>query len=175
MGNEIAQNFSPDTNFLICLFARPAEQWNELFKQNSDFFRKICKIDKINFVLAEKTSFNRQIKEADAIYFVGGDSVLLNDALSEIGNDWRDGINNKTIIGSSAGTDMISKYNYDLQFGRCGDGLGLAPVKTFVHYGAKDYEPVIGWENALDELKRYKENLPIYTLKEGEFVSLEYN
>jgi len=38
-----------------------------------------------------------------------------------------------------------------------------------LHYNSKDYTPPNGWKDALNELKKYKENLQIWKLKEGEY------
>ena len=46
------------------------------------------------------------------------------------------------------------------------------PVKTIVHFQATGYKPKISWEKAKQLLDEYGEKLPIYALKEGEFVKV---
>jgi len=56
---------------------------------------------------------------------------LLDKRISELPN-WYKCIDNKVLIGSSASTDMLSTYNFDLEHFECSCGLGLVPVKTMV-------------------------------------------
>jgi len=162
-------------NFLICLFARNPNlwDWNELFYENSVFFTALSPEKKIDFILANEYDFIEQVKTADIIYFSGGDSIPLYSTLARIGNEWASMIKNKTVIGTSAGTDLLSKYNYDCQQNALADGMGLVPIKTIVHYGVQDeYHSNIDWDNVVALLKDYNENLPLYPLREGEFIVL---
>ena len=169
-------NKSP-LNFLVCLFARNKNlwDWNSLFDENKAFFTALLPEQKISFVLANESDFTAQVETADVIYFSGGDSIPLYSALARIGNEWVAKLKNKTIIGTSAGTDLLSKYNYDFQQYALDEGMGIVPVKTIVHYGERDgYYLNTDWESISALLKNYKEDLPLYRLREGEFVTVNF-
>jgi len=190
LGHEVFKGFRRHVNFLVCLFARNKnnEDWTRLFEENKNFFRAIMPDSalQISFILASEANFAEQVKNANIIYFSGGDAIPLYSAMARVGQAWKDLIVGKTLVGTSASTDMLSKYNYDVQQDGLDDGLGLANVKTIVHYRAGEdyaaahpdadntyYVPKIGWDEALKRLQSYKENLPVYALKEGQFVVVE--
>jgi peptidase E len=160
--------------FLICLFARNKAvfDWNELFEENKDFFSGLSQGTNIEFKLASEKDFLSQLKKSDVVYFSGGDSIPLYSALARIGNDWTKNLAGKTVIGSSASADMLTAYCFDIQQDQIDMGLGLVPVKTIVHFGANNYAPKVGWHKAKEILKEYGDKLPVYALKEGEFISI---
>ena len=160
--------------FLICLFARNQanSDWAELFEENKRFFSELNQEINIEFILASEADFLNQWNQSDVIYFAGGDSIPLYSTLARIGNGWTKKLANKTIIGISASTDMLTTYCFDVQQGQIDKGLGLVPVKTIVHFQATGYEPRIGWKKAKQLLDEYGEKLPIYALREGEFVKI---
>jgi hypothetical protein len=162
-----ASDYGNDINIVICLFARPKHLWESLSEESKKFFRKNLDDRKCNFLVAD-SSFIDQIKESNILYISGGDYKLLIKKLNKFEN-WYKNLNSKTIIGSSASTDLLSTYNYDLEYFKCSDGLGLVPVKTFVHFKSPNYRPPEGWSLAYENLLNYKDNLPIWKLREGEF------
>ena len=169
-----ADNNSP-VNFLVCLFARNPNlwDWNSVFSENKVFFSALSQERKIDFVLANEHDFITQVETADIVYFSGGDSIPLYSALARIGNEWIAKIKNKIIIGTSAGADLLSKYNYDFQQEALADGMGLVPIKTIVHYGEREgYYINTDWDYIFTLLNDYSENLPLYPLREGEFIVL---
>jgi len=175
LGAAVFGRQSSQVRLLICVFARNRNMydWQMLYEENQQFFRALAPGMEIIFALANEEDFTRQVAAADIVFFSGGDSVPLYSALARIGNEWMDHLDGKTVIGTSAGSDMLSAYIYDLQQGALDLGLGLVKVKTIPHYGGgKEHEPEIGWEKALEELRGYGEDLPVYALREGEFISL---
>jgi peptidase E len=174
LGKAIFEDRPGKVNFLICLFARNKTvfDWNELFEENKDFFSGLSQGTNIEFKLASEKDFLSQLKKSDVVYFAGGDSTPLYSALARIGNDWTKNLDSKTVIGSSASTDMLTTYCFDVQQDQIDMGLGLVPVKTIVHFGAKGYTPKVGWHKAKETLREYGDKLPVYALKEGEFISI---
>lgn len=168
MCREATSGLKGPINILICLFARKKNEWAKLFKENVNFFKKNLPGQELVFNLAQENKFIQQIETSNLIYFSGGDTTDLVNVLNRI-DGWEKKIAGKNVMGSSAGTDIFSKYNYDLEFFKISKGYGLVPVKTIVHFGAKDYEPPVGWEKAYKELEKYKEKMPIITLGEGQF------
>lgn len=172
LGKAVFNDNIGEHKLLICLFARNQNVWNweELFKENARFLKCVAPDGaKIQFSLATEKAFEKQLTESDIIYFSGGDSIPLYSALARIGNNWTKNLDKKVVIGTSASTDMLSKYNFDIQQGRLDRGLGLASVKTIVHYNSLTHQPRFGWDNAVKELRKYGEELPIFLLREGDF------
>ena len=163
---------------LICLFARNPNLcgWQALYEETQAFFRALGQRFDLSFALADEENFENQVAAADIIFFSGGDGVALYGALARVGHAWTKQLDGKTVIGTSAGADMLSAYHFDPQQGALERGLGLAKVKVIVHFGAPEpHAPAIGWENALAALHGYGEELPVYPLREGEFVVLVQN
>ena len=169
---EAIEGFPEPVNVLICLFAREQEQWGKSYDEKKQFFTKNLPKTKLNFTLAKEFGFVDQIKFADLLYFVGGDTARLIRGL-ERNPGWKKALESKTVMGSSAGADLLSTYNYDLEYFKCSSGSGLVPVKTIVHYESDNYTPPIGWRNAYKEIKKYKEDLPIWALHEGEYKTIK--
>lgn len=150
-------------NLLIVLFAREPQVWNEKFEQYRQIFLNLDSDKQINFVLSDPDPkiFTRQIQEADTIFILGGETIRLIKQLENIKN-LKELFKDKTIAGSSAGANFLSKYYYTINGKEVWRGMGILEIKTFPHF-----EPSLTKE--LNELKNYKENLPIYTLPEEKF------
>lgn len=172
MCNEAVAGFSEPVKILICLFARQSEQWDKLYEENKRFFIKNLSKIKLDFTLAAERDFENQIKDSNLLYFNGGDTAELMGRLGKV-SEWLRVLEGKSVMGSSAGADILSTYNYDIEFFRCADGLGLVPVKTIVHYEVSNYTPPVGWGAAYNEIERYKEELPIWALHEGEYKVMQ--
>ncbi len=168
---ELVKDFNQDRpiKILNCLFARSEDVWQDKIKENNDFFSKY--INSFELILADPANFVEQAKNCDVVYIQGGYTEPLMRKLLE-NTEWIKYIDGKTIAGTSAGGDAIAKYYSVLKTSRVGDGLGLLPIKFIPHWKS-DYsdEEVkdINWDEELNKLKEYKEDLPIYTLAEGEF------
>lgn len=155
---------------LDCMFARKKEDWQESIDRDNIFFSKFIKGFELE--LADPDKFAEQVKNSDVIYLRGGHTSPLIELLSkDIG--WIKELQGKVLVGTSAGGDAIAKYYCVIKTSRVGDGLGLLPIKFIPHWNS-DYsdEEVnnINWAEELKKLKSYKEDLPIYTLGEGEFT-----
>ena len=98
----------------------------------------------------------------------GGDTEQLVKTLGSI-EGWREGLSGKTFAGSSAGADAIGKYYYGLDAQKVGEGLGLLAIKVIPHYRSNYNAPNIDLNKTYSELNNYQEDLPLVTLKEGEF------
>jgi len=171
---EAVKDLGNNPKILICLFAYPREHWEkkiEEIKHNNLYSEEVNP----SFSLAIPDIFEEQIKDNDIIYIYGGDDHLLQYWLKkfDIPNIWKD----KVIITNSAGSNAMVKYFWTCDWRKCMDGLGILPIKFIPHYqssfGSDDPRGPINWEQAYKELKGYKEDLPIYALKEGEFVVFE--
>jgi len=152
-----------DLNLLIVSFAREIEIWEEKFNQYKQIFLDLNSGKKINFVLADPNAeiFIKQIQNADIIFIMGGETIRLMSYLKNIPNP-KELFKDKIISGSSAGANFLSKYYYTINGKEVRSGLGILDIKTFPHY-----DQTLNRE--LEELKNYREDLPIYTLEEEKF------
>ena len=167
---ELVKDFDKKPiRILDCMFARKPEFWQETLEKDQNFFSKF--ITDFELELADPDNFTEQVKNSDVIFLRGGYTSPLIDLLSK-DPSWMKELDGKVLAGSSAGGDAIAKYYCVLKTHRVGDGLGLLPVKFIPHWKS-DYsdEEVsdINWDEELQKLKEYKEELPIYTVHEGEF------
>lgn len=172
MCTEMVAGFIEPVRVLICLFARNLEEWPEQLEKNKDFFERNLPGVKLEFVLADEVSFVEQLKGADVLYLAGGDTTELKKRLEKV-PEWIKHLSGKTVMGSSAGAEILARYAYDVELFKCTNCLGLAPVKIIVHFESEKYAPPVGWKAALEELKNYKEDLPIAALREGEYKVFE--
>ena len=164
----LVAGFEEPVKILDCFFARPIENWNEAFMKDKDFFTLHLPNKKFELQLADPDKFIEQIRWANSIYIRGGETDRLMNLLNRR-TDWQKELNGKTLAGSSAGADAIATYYYDLDTLELGKGMNLLPVKVLVHYRSDYNAPHVNWDKAYNELKDYKEDLPILTLAEGQF------
>ena len=164
---ELIRDFS-EPKVIECLFARPERDWEEAFAKDKDFVAQHFAGQKVDFRLAQAGTFPEQLQWADVMYFRGGNTALLLERMNDVGN-WRGMLGGKTIAGSSAGAHMLAKYYYGLHSLKVEEGLGLVAAKVIAHYKSDFNAPHIDWGTACEELKNYKEDLPILTLAEGQF------
>lgn len=160
-------NFDRPIKILDCTFAEPRELWKEKFQKDKLIFLRY--LNNFEFEFADPLKFAEQIKLSDVLHIRGGTVDLLMEVLSKSGN-WIKELEGKTVVGTSAGAGVFAKYSYGLNSLKLLDCLGLLPIKFLAHFRSDYNAPNIDWDKALEELKNYKEDLPIYALKEGEFV-----
>lgn len=134
---EWVKDFNIDKvpTILLVYFSRPDDIWNDLEKSDKERFAKYTNNRKVIFIVADSDmkKFKEQIKEADVLYFRGGEPQKIVDTIKSIKNDFLELIDGKIYAGSSAGVMFLSDYsrsaNRDWQ-----KWLGLLPINSFVHY-----------------------------------------
>lgn len=174
---ELVKGLDNNPKFLLCNFAQGREYWESKFQDYSDAITEDMPAD-INpsFMLAMPDSFVKQRKQANVIYFHGGDDHLLKYWMTQF--DMAQLFKGKVVATSSASSDMLSTHYWTCDWRKCGDGFGILPIKFIPHYqsafGADDPRGAIDWGRAKQELTEYGDSaLPIYALKEGEFKVFE--
>lgn len=152
---------------LDCLFGRPLETWDQKFSDDQRFFSQ--HVDSVRVELASQEKFVQQVKESDVIFFQGSRPEDIMSVLQTIPG-WSDMLADKTVVASSGGASMLSKYFGVGKTGRLGEGFGVLPIKFIPHWKS-DYNEglVIDWDALLGKLAEYKESLEIVTLRDGEF------
>ena len=174
---ELIKTVGNNPKFLLCNFAQGREYWETKFQTYSDSITKDMPKDIVPvFELAFPDKFIEQCQQADIIYFHGGDDHLLQYWMKQF--DTNELFKDKIVATNSASSNMLVKHYWTCDWRECGDGFSILPIKFIPHYksefGANDPRGAIDWNKAKLELAEYGDNtLPIYALKEGEYIIFE--
>lgn len=174
---ELVKGLGVAPKFLLCNFAQGREYWETKFEGYSKAISEdIPEVTSPYFELAMPNSFVEQCKQADVIYFHGGDDHLLQYWMKQY--DLPSLFKDKVVATNSASSDMLVTHFWTCDWRRCADGLAIMPIKFIPHYqsafGDDDPRGPIDWQKAYDELAAYGDtSLPIHALKEGEFKVFE--
>lgn len=97
----------------------------------------------------------------------GGKTIKLLETLRKV-DDFGSLIQGKIVGGSSAGACVLSKYSFSGEGTNkvIKEGLGILPIKTFVHWSEEKTED-------LQKLEDYGEKLDIYKIPEEKFAILK--
>jgi peptidase E len=164
---ELAKRTPNNGKILFIFFAKEQDKWEQFLDYNKTSFKKtrIKKDFEFDIATPEKSQLINQIDSADCIYICGGNDEELKKPLAKIKN-LRNLLEGKTIMGCSAGANILSTYFYRNSKERIEKGLGILPIKVFCHYNPNKKEK-------LEQLKVHGEKLPIYTIPEIDFIILE--
>lgn len=174
---ELIKGLSDNPKFLLCNFAQGREYWEIKFQGYSDAIAADIPIGiKPTFELAMPSLFVEQCREADVIYFHGGDDQLLQYWMKQF--NLVELFKNKVVATNSASSDMLTTHYWTGDWRQCADGFSVLPIKFIAHYqsGYGDVDPrgPIDWQRVYDELVAFGDtSLPIYALKEGEYIVIE--
>jgi hypothetical protein len=174
---ELVKGLGDHPRFLLCNFAQGREYWQPKFQGYSDAIAEdMPKGVTPSFELAMPATFKEQCKQADVIYFHGGDDHLLQYWMKQF--NLTDLFRDKVVAANSASSDMLATHYWTCDWRACADGLAVLPIKFIPHYqsdvGNNDPSGPIDWQKAYNDLAKYGDaNLPIYALKEGEFFVME--
>lgn len=175
--HEVVKGLGATPRLLICMFAQPRERWEEKYAQDTAFFQALFNKD-IHPVLdlAFPDTFEEQVRASDAITIRGGDDHLVQYWLKHY--DLSKLFEGKRVATNSASSHALAECFWTCDWRQCMNGLGILPMKFLAHfqsdYGKEDPRGEIDWQKAFEELKNYGDpTLPIYALKEGEYVIIE--
>ncbi|HMH69881.1 MAG TPA: hypothetical protein VK502_00630 [Candidatus Saccharimonadales bacterium] len=174
---ELVKDLGNAPKILICSFAQPREYWEAKFGGYSNtILEDMPESIYPEFVLAMPAEFIEQCRQADVIYFNGGDDHLLQYWMKQF--DLPTLFKVKIIATNSASSDMLTVHYWTCDWRKCADGLGILPIKFIPHYksdfGNDDPRGPINWEESYNHLREYGDkSLPIHALKEGEFIIVE--
>ncbi|EKE19359.1 MAG: hypothetical protein ACD_9C00040G0001 [uncultured bacterium] len=165
---EVANSANKEKVNILCIyFARPEHRWDDSFQEDKLAFLnlEIGKSFDIEMASLDTGIFRTQINWADIVYIQGGRKGCLKEKLLELEN-FQELIQNKVVVGISAGANILAKYYYSNVANEIREGLGVLPIKTFCHYNE---------ENALEieKLESYKEKLPICRIPEEKYMIFE--
>lgn len=171
---ELVKGLGKAPKFLLCNFAQPREDWEGKYESYCNAITEDMPKDvKPTFTLAMPADFVQQCKQADVIYFHGGDSHLLHYWMQQY--NLAKIFENKVVATNSTSSDMLAQSFWTCDWRTSMDGLGILPIKFIPHYksafGGDDPRGPIDWQKAYDDLKNYGDtSLPIHALREGEFI-----
>jgi peptidase E len=160
---------------LSVMFAALREDWEWKFRdrRRPAFERLFGK--NYDARLAYPKDFRGDLKWANVVYIHGGDDTLLAHYLDQY-QDLAELLAGKVVVGSSAGADYPSKLFWTCDWRELRQGRGLVDASVITHfgsdYGNDDPRGPVDWQAADEELAQATD-LPIYKLREGEFVLLK--
>lgn len=153
---------------VLCVYAAiDSDRWEDEFKREQEKISALMGLNAVELELGSNDAqeLAEQIVRSDAVYFRGGySSELIKSTLMKVSN-LRELLKNKIVAGSSAGAYALSKYYISVK-GVLGKGLDIVSCKVMAHYTDERIAE-------LEALKKYGEDLPLYALKEGEYVIIE--
>src|SRR3989344_3241150 len=149
-------------NILIVPFARYENDWPGVFKKYSKRYGRLKIYKKFILALPEIQEFKKQIKVSDIILIAGGGEESLIKYLSDIRLE---DLDNKVIVGTSAGANIFSTYYYSNNRKKVDKGLGLLPIKTVCHYTPDSI-------SGLEELINFENKLITFAIKEGDYLKI---
>ena len=170
---EWVKDFDNDKvpSILLVYFSRPDEIWDKLEKSDRERFARYTNNQEVKFLVADSDMevFKKQIKEADVIYFRGGEPQKIVDTMKAIKDEFISLIKGKIYAGSSAGVMFLSDYSRSADKG-WQKWLGLLPINSIVHYSDEKHK---------ETLEEFKKNNPdnqneYILLPETEFVVKRY-
>jgi peptidase E len=135
---EILKDAPEGASILLVPFAKDADRIPSATQKvtaelNSNKWQKNIKIE-----VADEGDFIQQLKSANVVYFHGGASIKLLEALKRY-RGLKESLEGKIIAGESAGANVWSKFFYSPKADTVSEGLGILPIKIIPHY-KKEYE-----------------------------------
>lgn len=162
---EIRKDLPQNATILVVLFARKDAEQEEIFQFLQGALQKGAAEKRLNFVLATEKDFIEQLRGADALFLHGGETNKLLAKLKNYPN-FTEAIKGKTVVGSSAGAYVLSKYFHSASQGDIHEGLGILPIKTICHYESPKFEVR---DDAIVSMAGYPHDLDLVVLKDYEW------
>jgi peptidase E len=169
---DIISGVENDPVKILCVyFARPEHRWDDSYEEDQYPIRRIAKeLDReVETMIAtyDLEDFTEKVAECDIIFINGGMKGHLKNVLLEIGLErFRQMIEGKTLVGISAGANILSKYYYSMVIDGIREGTGFLDIKLLTHYSDEE----LGHLNAL---KAYGEDLSVVTVAEEDYVIIQ--
>jgi hypothetical protein len=169
----IMKGYDRPVHVLSCCFAEPPESWPEKYERKAKQFFARNLGDRMTCELAQPDTFTEQAARADILYLHGGTTRTLIDQMNNIPNASKL-FTGKTVVGSSAGGCYLASRYWAPGVRKTGEGSGILPIAFMPHYdsdyGSDDPRGPIDWQKARAELETDAGSLPVYCVREGEFV-----
>jgi len=165
---EVARDVPDGGVILLCYFASQDVDNSGRFEEDSQRLKEQSRGKNFAFLLANEENFIEQIKQSDALYIRGGSTPKLLEILKKY-DKFKENLNGKTVVGSSAGAYAIGSYSAfhdDESGGKIREGLRLLPLRVVCHYESLDLPPN---PEALSLLKNTAPELDLVLLRDCEW------
>lgn len=159
--SEMVKRLPEQARVLLVYFAESPEKIEQRKKDDLEQFAKNSNGKQLVFDTTTKEGFEAQVAEADLVYFHGGRTGNLLEALKEYSN-LGSVLAGKVVGGDSAGANVLCSVFYSKSLGAQA-GLGFVPIKIIPHYR----------EELEDSLENLRPELETLRLKEYEFRVFE--
>jgi peptidase E len=149
---------------LIIPFARKRSEWKKVYLKYRKRYSKLFVGNEVILASPEIALLRSQINSSDIIFVCGGSELLLKRYLKSIKPKLLD---NKVIVGISAGVNIFSSYYYSNDRDRIEKGLGILPIKTMCHYNLskkEKFKKLISHKNKLRNIS--------LAIKEEDYIAL---
>ena len=130
---EILKDAPEEAKILLVCFAKDDERIPIATERVKTEFNKSKWQKEITFEVASEGLFTEQIKFSDVVYFHGGTTLKLLEALKKFPN-LKDLLSGKIVAGESAGANVFGKFFYSPSADKVEEGLGFLPLKINPHY-----------------------------------------
>lgn len=159
---EILKDAPEEAKILLVCFAKDDERVPIATERVKIEFSKSEWQKKITFDVASEELFTEQVESADVVYFHGGTTLKLLEALKKFPN-LKDSLSGKIVAGESAGANVFGKFFYSSSADKADKGLGFLPLKIIPHYS----------EQYKDKLDNVGQELELLSLPEYEYKTFE--
>ena len=159
---EILKDAPEEAKILLVCFAKDDERVPITTEGVKIEFNKSKSQKEITFEVANEGLFIEQIKSSDVVYFHGGTTLKLLEALKKFPN-LKNSLSGKIIAGESAGANVFGRFFYSPSADKVDEGLGFLPLKIIPHYS----------ENYKGKLDNVGQGLESLLLPEYEFKVFE--
>lgn len=159
--SEILKDTSLSPKILLVPFAKDESRVIPATEKISKEFQNVAGEKELHITVATKENFLKQLTEAEVIYFHGGTSTNLLQALEPFGNI-SEYFKDKIVAGESAGANILCTYFYSPNSDKVLKGLEILPVRLIPHYT----------EEKKDKLNGYGDGMETLFLPEYEFTIL---
>lgn len=153
---------------LVVLFAKEDNISEEYYQNFCDILQKFTN-ENVQFKKADEETFISQARQADIIFFQGGNTNMLLEKLRKY-SDLPDTFEGKTIVGSSAGAYALSTLGASHHEAHTREGLGILPLRVVCHYESDRLAPS---KTSLTEIRNTREDLELVLLRDYEYRIFE--
>lgn len=157
--SEILKDVLDGVKILQVMFAKDDDRIASAIVKINKEFENVKGTKAISITVATKEDFINQIKDSDVIYFHGGVSLKLLEALKQY-PELESALKGKIVAGESAGANVWCKYFYSRKSDRVSEGLGFLPIKLIPHYQEEFAHKMDNIDSTLEEV-----HLPEYQHK----------
>jgi len=130
---ETLRDTPPDVKIFLVFFGELDEYLELRIKQCKDQFENNKGSKNLDFKMATEENFLEGCAWADVIFLSGGRTIKLIEKLKKFEN-LKQIFDKKTVVGDSAGVNVLGEIFYSKKTKEISKGLGILPFKIVVHY-----------------------------------------